>query len=131
MSKPLNLIPIDTTSDRLGEEALQLLNIKEQKGNSAKNEDYETEEQRKLRLINDKLENENKQRQEYASQFLRIAKYWLGFVAAIVFLNGIFHACTSRVAVANSVLITLISTSLGVVIAPASLIGGSLFKGKE
>lgn len=112
----------------------RLSEVQKQKADNAKNqEDEKNEEQRKQKLDNDNLENKIVQRQEYAKEFLRIAKAWLIFVVVVICLNGVLCVCTStsRTFVSNSVLLALIGTSLGVVLAPASLIGGSLFKGKE
>ena len=110
----------------------RLSEVQKQKADNAKNqEDEKNEEQRKQKLDNDNFENKILQRQEYAKGFLCIAKAWLIFVVAVICLNGVFRVCTSRTFVSNSVLLALIGTSLGVVLAPASLIGGSLFKEKE
>lgn len=77
------------------------------------------------------LAKEINQKEKYAEELLCIAKRWLIFVAAIIFWSGASRVTTSSTPVSDGVLLALIGTSLGVVLAPASLIGGSLFKGKE
>lgn len=70
-------------------------------------------------------------RKTYANNFLMIAKIWLFLVIIILSINMIWNCKNRLPPTSNSVLIVLIGTSLGVVLGPASLIGGNLFKGKD
>ena len=70
-------------------------------------------------------------RRKYADSFLMIVKIWLFLVVIILMINMIWNFKNRLPPTSNSVLIVLIGTSLGVVLGPASLISGNLFKGKD
>lgn len=67
-------------------------------------------------------------REKYGRTFLWVVRIWLPLVFIILVISMVWNCKNDRPPISNSALITLISTSLGVVLGPASLIGSNLFK---
>lgn len=77
------------------------------------------------------FENEINQKNEYAKELLCLAKNWLKFIATLLVWCGAAKVTTGNSPFSDSIMIGLIGSSIGAVLAPAAWVGRNLFKGKE